>query len=362
MNLFYLLYIEFMMKLHIPYFIIYIIWAIINFAIIAVLMLLSVIILVLFERKFLAFFTRRKGPNRVGYNGCLQTVADAIKLLFKENITPCNADKLIYFLAPLIVFAPIMFVWCLLPLSSDLTVMPSSCGIILFMAILSLSIIGILFAGYSSGNRYSFIGGIRACIQAISSEIPIFIVLTSIIVLSNSLDLNVIVQAQTGNPLNWNIFPALLGFVIFFICSLIIMNRIPFDFPEAESELVAGYNSEYSGMKFAMFFLGEYALTFIFSAFITTLFMGGYNSPFSIYLADFLKLNIIPYEIMKNIEQFFWLILKTSLIIMFIMWIRASYPRFKPDKTLEFCWHVLIPCALFNLLLVCIIQSTRGLL
>ena len=362
MNLFYLLFIEFMMKLQIPHFLIYILWIIINFIVIAVLMLLSVILLVLFERKFLAFFTRRKGPNRVGYNGCLQTVADAIKLLFKENITPKNSDKLIYFLAPLTVFAPIMFVWCLLPLSSEVTAIHSTCGILLFMAVLSIPIIGTLFAGYSSGNRYSFIGGIRACIQAISSELPIFIVIAGIIILSNSLDLNIIVQTQEGNLFNWNIFPSFLGFVIFFICSLIIMNRIPFDFPEAESELVAGYNSEYSGMKFAMFFLGEYALTFIFSAFTATLFLGGYNSPFGCYFADLLKLNIVPYEIIKNIEEFFWLILKTGLIIISIMWIRASYPRFKTDKTLEFCWHILIPCALFNLLLICIIQSTRGFL
>lgn len=354
MSLFYLIYIEFMLQYNVPHSIIFCLWTLINFAIVAVLMLFSVIILVLFERKYLAFFTRRKGPNRVGYCGCLQTVADAIKLLFKENITPSNCDKLIYFLAPLMVFAPIMAVWCLIPFSSGFCAFPSSCGILLFMAILSLPIIGTLFAGYSAGNRYSLIGGIRACIQAISSEIPIFIVLASIIILSNSMDLNEIVKAQSSM---WNIFPNFLGFVIFFICALIIMNRIPFDFPEAESELVAGYNSEYSGMKFAMFFLGEYALTFIFSAFIATLFLGGYNAPF--YLADLFNSSILVHEIIKNIEEFIWLMIKTGAIILLIMWIRATYPRFKTDKTLEFCWQVLIPVSLFNLLIVAII---RGLL
>lgn len=360
MSLFRLLFIQFMLKLHIPHLIIHILWIIINFAFTAALMLLAVIITVLFERKFLAFFTRRKGPNRVGYNGCLQTTADAVKLLFKENITPSNSDKLIYFLAPLTVFAPIMFVWCLIPFSSGITAYNSECGVFLFMAFLSMPIAGILFAGYSSGNGYSLIGGIRACIQAISSEIPVFIVIASVVLLSGSMDLSVITEQQQGCFLNWNIFPAFPGFIIFFICSLIIMNRTPFDFPEAESELVAGYNSEYSGMKFAMFFLGEYALTFIFSAFTAVLFLGGYNSPFGTYIADLLSLNLIPYEIIKNLEQFFWLLTKTVLIIMFIMWIRAAFPRFKTDKTLEFCWYILIPVSLFNLLITSIIQFYRG--
>lgn len=356
MSLFYLIYIEFMMKYNIPHSVIYGLWALINFAIVAILMLLAVIILVLFERKYLAFFTRRKGPNRVGVCGCLQTVADAIKLLFKENITPSNADKLIYFIAPLIVFAPIMAVWCLIPYSKGFTPFESSVGILLFMAILSMPIIGTVFAGYSAGNRYSLIGGLRACIQTISSEIPAFIVLASIIILSNSMDLNTVVTSQEKI---WHIFPNIIGFIVFFICSLIIMNRIPFDFPEAESELVAGYNSEYSGMKFAMFFLGEYALTFIMSAFMATIFLGGYNAPFGLYISNLFNTPVIIHEIMINIEQFFWLIIKTGGLILLIMWIRATYPRFKIDKTLEFCWHILIPVALFNLLIICLV---RGLL
>lgn len=353
MSLFYLIYIEFMLEHNIAHSLIFIIWAIINFAIVAALMLFTVIILVLFERKYLAFFTRRKGPNRVGFYGCLQTIADAIKLLFKENITPSNIDKFVYFLSPLIVFTPILVLWCFIPFSSGFTAFHSSCSILLFMALLSVPVIGIMFAGYSSGSRYSLTGGIRSCIQAVSSEIPIFIVIASVIILSSSMDLNEIVKSQQQI---WNIFPNILGFVIFFICALIIMNRIPFDFPEAESELVAGYNCEYSGMKFAMFFLGEYALTFILAAFCAVIFLGGYNPPFGFYITNIFNTSLITHEIFKNIEEFFWFIFKTGLLILLIMWIRATYPRFRTDKTLELCWHILIPVALFNLFLVCLIR------
>lgn len=361
MSLFHLIFIEYLLKLNMPHWLIFILWQIICFIFISILMILTVLFLVLFERKYLAFFTRRKGPNRVGIKGSLQTVADGIKILFKENITPKNANKLIYFIAPIMVFAPIMTVYCLIPFSSDIIPYTSAIGILLFMAILSIPIAGVLFAGYSSCNKYSLIGGTRSCIQAISSEIPIFLVLVGIIILSNSTNLNEIVKAQQYF-IDWNIFPSILGFIIFFICSLITLNRIPFDFPEAESELVAGYNSEYSGMKFAMFFLGEYALTFIFSAFTSTLFLGGYNSPFGTYIADLIEVPLITGEILRNAEQFFWLIIKTFSLILLTMWIRAAYPRFKTDKTLELCWCIFIPLAIFNILVVCIVQYLRGML
>lgn len=361
MNILLISFIELLQNLNFPDWLIFLSWQVICFIFIAILMIIAVLFLVLFERKYLAFFTRRKGPNRVGFNGCLQTVADGIKILFKENISPKNIDKKLYFLAPLIVFAPIMTVYCLIPFSENIIPFTSCIGILLFIAILSIPIIGVLFAGYASGNKYSLIGGIRSCIQSISSEIPIFLTLAGIVILSNSMDLNEIIKLQ-NNFFNWNIFPSILGFIIFFVCSLITLNRIPFDFPEAESELVAGYNCEYSGIKFAMFFLGEYALTFIFSAYTATLFLGGYNSPFGNYIANLFDLPLIINSILINIEQFFWLILKTFIIILFIMWIRAAYPRYRTDKMLELCWYIFIPLAIFNLITICVIQYFRGLL
>ena len=362
MNTFQNIFFEFLQSYNIPEVLIFLFWNFIGFCFIAILMLFAVIILVLFERKYLAFFTRRKGPNRVGFCGCLQTVADAIKLLFKENILPKNAEKLIYYIAPLLVFVPIMTVWVLIPFSSFLVPYSSVVGLLLFFAILSLPIIGILFAGYSSGNNYAYLGGIRSCIQAISSELPIFLVLASIVILTGTLELDKIVEYQKGTLFSWNIFPDLLGFIIFFICSLIVMNRIPFDFPEAESELVAGYNSEYSGMKFAMFFLGEYALTFIMSAFMVTLFFGGYNSPIGFYIVDLFNIPIILNEFLKNIEQFFWLMFKSWILIMLIMWIRATYPRLRTDKTLELSWYILLPLSIFNIFVIVLIKYCRGIL
>lgn len=361
MNILQISFIELLQNLNFPDWLIFLSWQVICFIFIAILMIMAVLFLVLFERKYLAFFTRRKGPNRVGFNGYLQTVADGLKILFKENIFPKNANKTLYFLAPILVFTPIMTVYCLIPFSENIIPFTSCIGILLFMAILSIPVIGVLFAGYSSGNKYSLLGGIRSCIQAISSEIPIFLTLAGIVILSNSMDLNEITKLQ-NNFFNWNIFPSILGFIIFFVSSLITLNRIPFDFPEAESELVAGYNSEYSGMKFAMFFLGEYALTFIFSAYTATLFLGGYNSPFGNYIANLFDLPLLINSILINIEQFFWLITKTFVIILVVMWIRASYPRFRTDKMLELCWYIFIPLAIFNLLVVCIVQHYRGLL
>lgn len=359
MGIFHLIFFEFMQKFNIPYVFIYVLWYFLNFIIITFVLLFTVIILVLFERKFLALFTRRKGPNRVGYRGCLQTIADAIKLLFKENIYPSGAEKFLYFFSPLLVFTPIVFAWFLIPFSSGIYIYNSDCSILLFMAVISIAAAGILIAGYSSGNNYSLIGGIRACIQSISSEIPIFTVLASIALFSGSLNMENIITTQSKSILYWNIFPNILGFIIFFICSLIVMNRIPFDFPEAESELVAGYNCEYSGIKFAMFFLGEYALTFILCVFMSVIFLGGYNSPFGFYFSDLLNLNIIWKEILKNSEQIMWLISKTFILIMLIILIRASYPRLKPDKTLNFCWYILIPLSFFNLFIISFIKLIK---
>ncbi len=363
MSLFYLLYIECLSFWKMPEWLIFIMWYIFNFILIVILMLLTVLFLVLFERKYLAFYTRRIGPDRAGYKGCFQTVADAIKLLFKENIIPKNADKFLFFLSPLIVFVPVLTVWALLPFSSGFYTFHSCCSILLFMAFLAIPAIGILFAGYSSGgNNFALIGGIRSCMQLIASEIPSFLVLASIVILSGSMDLSVIVKNQSGSILNWYIFPSFLGFTIFFICSLIIMNRLPFDFPEAESELVAGYNCEYSGMKFAMFFLAEYAMTFILSALVVVLFLGGYNAPFDFYITDCFNLSVILREIFINFEQFFWLIFKTGIIIMLIMLIRAAYPRLRTDKTLDLCWYIFIPLSIFNLFIAIIIKYMRGIL
>lgn len=336
---------------------------ILGFIIVAILMLLVVLFLVLFERKLLGFFTVRTGPNRVGFYGSLQTVADAIKLLFKEDIIPIKADKFLFTLSPVLVFAPIMTVWAFIPYNSFFTVHNSVVGSLLFLSLLSFPILGILFAGYSSSNKYSVLGSMRSCAQTLCYELPIFVSLLSVVILSGSLDLNVIVisQSQPNNLFGWYIFPSLLGFMTFYISAVAMMNRVPFDFPEAESEFVGGYHTEYSGMKFAMFFLGEYASMFILCAFMATIFLGGFLSPFGFYITDLLPVSDIFKTFLIFCEQFFWLILKTMGLVVAVIWTRATLPRLRIDRSLEFFWKVILPLSILNIFIVCIIKVIGGI-
>lgn len=331
------------------------------FCIVAAALIVIVIFLVLMERKVLAFFTQRKGPNRVGPWGLFQTIADAIKLLCKENITPVGAEKFMFTLAPLLAFIPVMVVWGLIPFSSEFDFMSYSVSALLFITIASIPILGILLAGYASNNKYSLIGSVRSVAQAISYELPLVFVLVSIVVLSSSMNLRQIVLSQISIfPFcGWFIFPAFLGFIIFFICGIAELNRCPFDLPEAESELVSGYNTEYSGMKFAFFFLAEYAMMFIMCAFMATLFLGGFLSPFGFYLSEkFISNNFIA-QICVYFEQVFWLFLKTFFLIFCMMWVRATLPRLKSNQLMGFAWKVLLPLSFLNLLIVCIIKGVN---
>lgn len=338
--------------LYIPFF------YLMGFICIAILMLLVVLFLVLFERKLLGHFTVRTGPNRVGLYGSLQTVADAIKLLFKEDIIPLKADKLIFTLSPVLVFAPIMTVWAYIPYNSSFTVQNSAVGCLIFLSLLSFPILGILFAGYSSSNKYSMLGAMRSCAQTLSYELPLFVSLLGIVILSGSMDLNDIVTAQssTNNCFGWFIFPSAVGFITFYTAAVAMMNRVPFDFPEAESEFVGGYHTEYSGMKFAMFFLGEYASMFIICAFMATVFFGGYLSPFGVYLADLIKLPDVFKFILCTFEQFFWLTFKTMVLVTMVIWTRATLPRLRIDKSLAFFWKLILPLSILNIFIVCIIK------
>ncbi|MEI8378237.1 MAG: complex I subunit 1 family protein, partial [bacterium] len=252
------LYLKIFEYLSLPKWIGVISWPVIPFIGIAALMVLMVLFLVLLERKFLALLTIRKGPNRVGPNGLFQTVADAIKLLFKEDIIPTNANKILFTIAPVVFFFPVMTVYGLIPFAHNWVAINASCGLILMLAISSISVLGLLSAGWASNNKYSMLGAMRSVAQAISYELPLVLSALSVVVLSGTMNLDKIAFGQE-NIFGWYIFPAFLGFVIFLICTLAELNRVPFDLPEAESELVSGYNTEYSGMKFALFFLAEYA-------------------------------------------------------------------------------------------------------
>lgn len=346
---------------NIPQIFVDIIWPVFPFVGVAILMIVVVIFLVLLERKLLALFTIRKGPNRVGPCGYFQTIADAIKLLCKEDIMPENSNKILFSVAPLIFFAPVMVIYGLVPFGEHLIAIDLAAGLFAILAISSLSSIGLILAGWSSNNKYSLLGGLRAAAQSISYEIPLIISALSIVVLAGSMNMQEIIKAQQGQfgLINWFIIPSFLGFVIFFICVLAELNRIPFDLPEAESELVSGYNTEYSGMKFALFFLAEYAGLFILSVLTVVLFLGGYSSPFGVYVSELLFGNN---SLFVYAEQAFWLMLKSYAIIFLIMWVRATLPRVRADQLTAFSWKFLLPLSILNLFVVSIYSYLRQVL
>ena len=371
------LYLSIFNKLHIPVILAQISWPIIPFIGVSAVLVITVLFLVLLERRLLAVLTIRKGPNRVGPDGLFQKVADAIKLLFKEDIMSSETNKILFTLGPIIFFVPVMIIYGMVPYASGMLAINAATGLFLILAISSISTVGLVISGWASNNKYSLLGGMRAAAQAISYEVPLVLSVIGVTVLAGSMNISEIVNKQAGgwadsgilswNFLSWNIWPAIIGFVVFFICSIAEINRVPFDLPEAESELVSGYNTEYSGMKFALFFLAEYASLFIISVLIATLFIGGYLSQFNDYISvivlkgfmpaniDIMSLTITNSHIMSlfiHLEQAFWLIAKTYFIIFMIMWIRATLPRLRADQLMAFSWKFLLPLSLVNLLIV----------
>ena len=353
MNYLYFMYIEFLAKYNIPQVFGDITFYIIPCSIIFVALLLAILALVLFERKLLGWFTQRKGPNRVGFWGVLQTIADALKLLCKENITPKNSNKILFNLAPIIIFVPVLIVLGLIPYSAEFTFMNFQTNLLLYMVLVTMPVLSILIAGWASNNKYSLMGAMRNVAQILAYELPIAFTVMSIIVLSSSMNLTQIILAQSSKfgIFGWFGFPCIIGFVIMFICILAELNRCPFDLPEAESELICGYNTEYSGMRFALFYLSEYGMLLANSLILTVLFCGGYLSPFGKYLSPILFEGQLS-NILIYFEQAFWLFLKAFIFIFIIIWIRATFPRMASFDLLKFSWVRLLPLSIINLLLI----------
>jgi NADH-quinone oxidoreductase subunit H len=287
----------------------------------------NALILTWAERKVAGHMQRRIGPKEVGPYGLIQPIADALKLLGKEILTPRDVDKPLYYLAPMIIFVPVLVSFIVIPFDASLQVMDINVGILVILAFSSLSVFSILMAGWGSNNKYALIGAIRSIAQNIAYEIPLLLALLSIIMMTNSFSLKTIVEAQNGL---WFVVYQPLAFLIYFIAAVAETNRTPFDLPEAESELVAGYHTEYSGMRFALFFLAEYTNIFIVSAVAVTFFLGGYQGPF--------------------LPGIVWFLLKSYLLVFVIMWLRWTYPRVRFDQLLNISWKALIPLAFINLL------------
>jgi len=354
MNYLYFLYIEFLKEHNIPQIVGDITFYIIPCTFIFIALLIVILALVLFERKLLGWFTQRKGPNRVGLWGLFQTIADAFKLLCKENITPTGADRFLFNLAPILIFVPVLIVLGLIPYSSEFVFMNFQTNLLIYIVIATMPVISILLAGWASNNKYSLMGAIRNVAQILAYELPIAFTILSIIALANSMNLSQIIMAQVGNYkiFNWFAFPCFIGLVIMFISTLAELNRCPFDLPEAESELICGYNTEYSGMRFALFYLSEYGMLFANAILIATLFFGGYLSPLGKYITN---------GIWIYFEQAIWLMLKTFFIIFVIIWIRATLPRLASFDLLKFSWTILLPLSILNLFFMIIYKYIGGI-
>ena len=299
--------------------------------------------LVLLERKVAAWFQLRLGPNRVGYKGMFQTLADALKLVSKELTGTVKADKFLYNLAPYFVIITSLMALGVFPFTKDLQAFDINIGIFFLIAISSIGVIGILLGGWSSNNKYSLIGAMRSGVQTISYELSVGLSLLTMVLLTGSLQLSEIIEVQKDG---WLILqghiPAIIAFMIYMIAGTAETNRAPFDMVEAESELGAGFHTEYSGMKFAYFFLAEFINMFIIAAIATTVFFGGWLSPFGIT-------DSIPFI------GLFWFLAKTLVLVFLMMWFRWTFPRLRVDQLLTLEWKYLLPINLVNLLLMAIV-------
>ena len=314
------------------------------FFILAVVLLLVILgfvtMAILAERKVLGFMQGRYGPAHVGGKwGLLQSVADVVKLLVKEDLIPKLADKPLFIIAPVIAFAPSFMVMATIPLTDELQFADLNVGFLYYIAISGLTIVGMLMAGWASNNKYSLLGGMRAAAQMISYEIPLVMSVLGIVLLSGSLNLNEIVEAQSSG--GWFILWQPIAFIVFFIAATAELNRVPFDLAEAENELVAGFHTEYSGFRWAMFMLAEYVYMFAMSALIVVLFLGGW----------------MPLPFLGFIPGAVWFSLKFSLVVYILIWFRATFPRIRADQLMEFAWKVLLPVALANIFLTALIKE-----
>ena len=293
---------------------------------------------ILYERRFMAFIGDRLGPNRTGPQGLLQSVADAFKMMGKEDFRPKLADPVLFTLAPIMVMVGAVAIQIVIPYTDGITATGLNVGLIFLVAITGFTTLSILLAGWSSRNKYSLVGALRAAAQMISYEIPMILALIIVAMVVGSLDITDVVAAQAGYQ--WIAFYAPFTFLIFYIASIAELNRGPFDLPESESELVSGYGTEYSGMRFGMFFLNEYAGMTIMSMVAVTLFFGGWQGPFAEALV-FWGVSWIGIV---------WFLIKTYILVFALIWIRLSFPRLQVDQLMGFAWKVLIPLGLVNIL------------
>ena len=312
------------------------IWIVIKILVIVVPILLAVAYLTYFERKVIGAMHLRRGPNVVGPFGLLQPLADGAKLFLKETVIPSSANRAVFLVAPMLTFFLALIAWAVIPFGEGLVLADINVGILYLFAISSLGVYGVLMAGWASNSKYAFLGALRSAAQMVSYEVSMGFVIITVLLCVGSLNLTAVVEAQRDM---WFVIPLLPMAVVFFISTLAETNRHPFDLPEAEAELVAGYNVEYSAMTFALFFLGEYANMILMCGMTTILFLGGWLPPF-----DIAPFNLIPGPV--------WFAFKIAALLFIFIWVRASFPRYRYDQLMRLGWKVFLPLSLAAVVIV----------
>ncbi|OGD23739.1 MAG: hypothetical protein A2Y70_00740 [Candidatus Aminicenantes bacterium RBG_13_64_14] len=317
--------------------------------------MVMVVVMIWLERRVVALMQGRLGPNRVGFQGVLQPVADAVKLFFKENIMQRQADKFLFNISPVLVMFSSLLAFCFIPLGEPirigsytltLWIAESPVGLLIILGLSSISVFGVIFGGWASNSKYPLMGALRSVVQVLSYEIPIGLTVLTVAFIARSMDLVEIVRRQESSGV-WYGFLMPVSFVVFWISAVAETNRAPFDLPEAESELVAGYHTEYSGMKFAYFYMAEYAHMVLVSSLVVILFFGGWLPPFpSVKALSFL--HVVP--------GFIWYLVKIMFFLYLYVWIRATFPRYRFDSLIRLVWKWLIPLSLVNFLVVALVR------
>jgi NADH-quinone oxidoreductase subunit H len=319
------------------------IWTIVKIVAIVVPVLLSVAYFTYAERKIIGYMQVRIGPNRVGPRGWLQPFADLFKMMFKEIVIPTGSNKLLFLIAPMIGLAPAVAAWAVFPFNEGLVLADINAGLLYILALTSLSVYGVIIAGWASNSKYAFLGAMRSAAQIVSYEIAMGFALVGVLVAAGSLNLGEIVKAQQGGVLHWFWLPLLPLFAVYFISGVAETNRAPFDVAEGESEIVAGFHVEYSGMGFALFFLAEYANMILISGLTALMFLGGWLSPFQ---GTFLEATF------SWVPGFIWLVMKTFIFMFAFLWFRATFPRYRYDQIMRLGWKVFIPITIVWILVV----------
>ena len=316
-------------------------WILLKILLIVIPLMISVTYLTFFERKVIGYMQGRIGPNRVGFHGLLQPIADALKLMFKEIITPNKSNKTLFFIAPILTIAPAFAAWAVIPFNAELVLADINAGLLYVLAMTSIAVYGVIIAGWASNSKYAFLGSLRSAAQIVSYEIAMGFTLVGVLMCANSLNLGDIVNGQQGGLLQWYIWPLFPLFIIYFISAVAETNRAPFDVAEGESEIVAGFHVEYSGMAFAVFFLAEYANMILVSMLAALMFLGGWLSPVS----------FIP-------DGILWLFLKVGFCLFFFLWFRATFPRYRYDQIMRLGWKVFIPITLIWIIFIGLMMQT----